>query len=505
MPVSKHAVSFLLSPTTAITWYPPASRVLTSALLGNSRLQVTLSDAPVNVFLDSFRQHRRALHGRTETDALESYARLPFRVAPHLDVATGRYDDRVLASLPTELVLLSSLSIFDLFVVKRLLDAGKRVLLGGNLTSLYSPSQLRALLVELGADRARVERDLVAVRGYVTPETDLAALIDRWRDAEVAPVDHRGLFTCREDLLTPFLSAIATVTRRVKLAIPLSSGCWYGECEFCTARNQPALDFAAGLGAEEVVAHLKELSALYGTEEIVLTDNYLGFTPREQDILLRRRPLRVTVYSGVRLLCNPEIAMRANRCADGLRIGIESGSDFALAQMKKGFGFDAVERAIQNLIDHCDRDKELTLLIVYDLPHESADDVRRGFGRLVELKSRLLAAGFRRVQVSGFPLFSFPGTPVLASPFLEARSLSAVSDEELCGAWVLQRWYERARGVRLPAELASLITPYRRRGRDGASLPSDFNLLDRATVDFLEGFEDGEDRAARCSARWKMM
>ncbi|HEY3356638.1 MAG TPA: hypothetical protein VGQ83_25530 [Polyangia bacterium] len=481
-------VSFLLSPTTALNWYPPASRVLTSALRGRPDLDVTFSTAPVDIYFDGLRRHRRAYRARHAAGTLESYMRSPMWVAPHLDVVAGLHDERILASVPAPHVLVSALSVFDLFVVARLLAAGKQVLLGGNLTLLYSRGELRDLLAALGADPARLARDLIVLRGYLTPQTDLGALLDAWRDAEVAETDHRGLLTARDDLLLPYARAIGLVTHgAAQVAVPLSSGCWYGRCEFCTARNQPTHDFVAALRPEEVAGHLHELAALYHTDGVVLTDNYMGFSAKEEAILARRAPVRVTVYSGVRLLCDPEYVKRANRCADGLRVGVESGSDFALAQIRKGFRFADTERAAQNLIDHFDRDKELNFLIVYDLPHESAADVRRGFARLCDLTARLRAAGFRRVVVSGFPLLGFPGTDVLTtSPLLEPRPPAELPDEELSGAWILQRWYEQAHGVRLPATLDAIMTPFRRRGRDGAVLPSDLRLLDQATVDFLE-------------------
>src|SRR5512133_2593932 len=37
----RRPVSFLSSPTTALTWFPPASRIVTSALLADPRLDVT--------------------------------------------------------------------------------------------------------------------------------------------------------------------------------------------------------------------------------------------------------------------------------------------------------------------------------------------------------------------------------------------------------------------------------------------------------------------------------
>jgi hypothetical protein len=486
-------VTLLLSPTTALTWYPPASRLVTAALAASPGLEVTLSREPVRLYLDSLRRHRRALRRRPLAGVLDSYMRLPLRAVPHLDVVAGHYDERLLAAVPTDVVLLSALSVFDLMVVKLLLGAGRRVVLGGNLTTLYSTERLRGLLRAIGADEAQLHRDLVVVRGYVTPRTDLGAVVREWRDVELAPTpaDLSGMLAARADVVLPYVDAIAMAYRRVTLALPLATGCWYGQCEFCTARNQPQLDFTAGMEPAAVLGHLRELAALYRTPRIILTDNYLRLTPREQEILAPRAPLHVSGYSGVRLLLDPDYVRTANRCLDGLRIGVESGADATLAAIHKGFTFADLERVATNLIDGFDREKELTLLIVYDLPHASAAEVRAGFARLVALKTRLLQAGFQRVVVSGFPLLAFPDTALLASPLLEARPAAELDDDELAGGWVLHRWYERRHGVTLPPALAHLMTAYRRRAADGAVLPPDFRILDQATVDFLEDAGQG--------------
>ena len=481
-------LTFLPSPTTALTWFPPATRYLTASLRHDPGLQVEESAAPVEIFVDSFRAHRRLVRGRPAESTLEAYSRQPMLLCPHLDVAAGRYDRKIVEAAPAETVLLSALTVFDLYVARVLLNAGKRVALGGNLTTLYSTARLRSLLAGLGCDAGRLERDLVVLSGLVTPATRLSPLLEAWKDAPIPLADPASMFGPVEDVLLPHAPLVQAISGRSMIALPLSTGCWWGACEFCTVRNQPSVDLAAGVEPSHVVAHLHALAAAYDCRDLVLTDNYLRLTDPVKAVLRARGDLKVTVYSGVRLLADPEFVEALDPLVDGLRIGVESGSDFALGQARKGFTFAETERAIQNLAERFDPAKKLSLLIVFDLPHESVDDVRRGYERLCALKTRLADAGFRRVSVSGFPLLAFPDTAMLSSsPQLEEAPPSQIPDEELCGASVLSRWWERAHGVALPTSLATLMAAYRRRDRSGAAMPSDLRIIEPATLAFLEG------------------
>ncbi len=488
---SKTSVTLLFSPTTAPTWYPCASRLLTESLLGSRGLDVSFSSAPIEVFVESYRAHRRQCHAGRTRSTLDVYAQSPMTCAPHLDVLAGRFDALVLASVPTDVVLLSASTIYDLAVIPGLLAAGKRVVLGGNLTLLYSAEELRRLLMGLGVDRERVQKALSVVAGHVDAATDLTPYVTAGVDATLPSPSPAAWFVPGPDFLLEHASTLEMMLESTTLALPLSTGCWYGECEFCTVRRQPKVDFTVGLPPAYVSESLHRLAETYRTHSLVLTDNYLRLTESTRAVLSDRRPLEVTAYSGVRLLKDADYVRDLNAHVDGLRVGIESGSDFALEATKKGYTYADIERAAHNLIAHFDKDKELTLLIVFDLPYADLADVQRSFARLVELKERLRTAGFADVPVAGFPFIAFPGADLLgASSHFEAQPGAMLSDEELCGVWTVHRWYERATGRRLPPELETLIRPYRRRDAAGTVLPNDFTLLEPAMVQTLLGRHD---------------
>ncbi len=495
MCAARRAVTFLLSPTSALSWYPQASRLLCSALQNDPQLEVSIPDVTAELFIDSLRQARRQARRRALTTTLDLYLTNLLRVTPHLDVVAGHYDPALLAAAATEDVFLSALSVYDLYVAACLLNAGRRVVLGGNLTLLYSAARLRQLLTQLNVLPQVLQQRLCILSGYITPEMRLAPLLQQFQDLRLPTPTVTCLTTPKHDWLGRWQGALSTLLPQISIAVQLRAGCWFGQCQFCTVRAQGTVDLRVGIATHTLEQHLRELAAFYGTTRIVITDNDLELDAQTIAVLSSRAPQHVTAYASVRRLLDPDYVRTLSNCVDGLRIGIESGSDAALAACGKQISVADIERALGHVIKYVAPTTELSLLVIYDLPHPCADAVRSGFAKLVELKARLTQAGFSKVRVDGYPLWPFPDTAMVADhPQLRVVSRGTCDPSLMNGAALLHLEYERRSGRPLPASLAALIPPLKRLDAYGKPMPSDLYLVEADTLKQLENVDGSDPR-----------
>ncbi len=95
-----------------------------------------------------------------------------------------------------------------------------------------------------------------------------------------------------------------------------------------------------------------------------------------------------------------------------LLIGLESTSDFTLKHVSKGYLYQDIEQAVENMIQYLDRNIFLEISVILDLPYRDAEDVRDNYRRIAALKDRLDEAGFR-VAVHMNILSVFPNLELL--------------------------------------------------------------------------------------------
>jgi len=84
-----------------------------------------------------------------------------------------------------------------------------------------------------------------------------------------------------------------------------------------------------------------------------------------------------------------------NKYINTLLIGLECASVFALKNIRKGYTWDDIRTAVDNIINHLDKKIFLEMSIILDLPFRDKDDLRTNYRRILEVKERLEDAGFR--------------------------------------------------------------------------------------------------------------
>jgi len=400
-------------------FYPLATRVMTENLLKDTRLEPHFSSLPLRVLRSETPQgpmeELLCKASRIFPPAVTAFLRQPYMAYNvfYVFMARGYFDPFLQEDPEGECVLLTVINFCDLLIASDLLRKGHRVLLGGPLVNIgLSPAFIRSLLRNMGVGSEALQERLVVVSGNVDLGTDLYHIIKQWQDTAIKHNDYPTLFACHRDFLQEHYDSPNTIP----VHIGLNNHCWYGKCRFCTYRMLPRADFLRGAHAGEVIANIRELMGRFRSQSLRFIDSYFEpHSPTVEEVVEGLKDYHVTVYSGISLLKRPSYARFLNRFADCLLIGLESCSDFSLAQIRKGYTLQDVHQAVDNLIRHLRRDMFLEISLILDLPAQDQDDVQQNYETVRAIKQRLLEAGFR-VAVHMNILSVFPNFELLDMP-----------------------------------------------------------------------------------------
>ncbi len=444
-------------------FYPMATRIMTENLLRNRNLEVQFSRIPVKTYLS---ETDKALYDgimrkaaiRFSKNAV-SFLKQKYMVYNvfYVFMAHGYYDTFIKEEIEAEYVILTCINFCDLLIVKHLLEKGKKVVMGGPLVNIgLSPDFFRRFLFEMGIQRSKLRDHLIVVSGNVDLTTDLHRIIRNWRDGTITENDYGTVYECRRDFLKPFY--------RGKSDIPVHLGfnnwCWYGKCKFCTYKELPRMDFLKGMGIDDTVTAIHEIMGEFNSEHIRFIDSYYRpHSPVVQRILEEMRQYHITIYTGITLLKDREYIEFVNKYVNCLLIGLESTSDFTLRHVNKGYLYKDIEDALETMIQYLDRSVFLEISVILDLPYRDAADVRDNYRRILALKERLEAEGFR-VAIHMNILSVFPNLELLyAENALLKRSFDQEDMASSTGKNYLIHLLKQS-GMDRPSELpSSMVLP----------------------------------------------
>jgi radical SAM superfamily enzyme YgiQ (UPF0313 family) len=76
-------------------------------------------------------------------------------------------------------------------------------------------------------------------------------------------------------------------------------------------------------------------------------------------------------------------------------IGLESTSDFSLDHINKGYTYEDIKEAINNIIKYLDRRIFLEISVILDLPSRDREDIEINYRKIAEIKEGLISEGFK--------------------------------------------------------------------------------------------------------------
>ena len=487
-------ITYSISPMQIINRYPIASRILSSNLIRDTRFDVTFSKA---VMLTNSTIKKRSNELMTDDiisdlqPTLQIFLRnIMAKASPFfISTAIKEFTDKIVNLCPDDIVLVTCFSPYDIYFVKMLLDAGKKVVLGGSLVFLGPDSQytIRCSLVSHGVHPHMVRDNLIIVKGYVDLYTNLYKIVTEWKDVDIPEPNVPSMWDCNFDYLHSELFQIFTKDWN-QVCFSFNDKCWWNKCKFCNYSKLSQLDYIDRVDDDKIIEHINRQLELYRGDEIKFIDNYFTFNDRTKYILDNINAKRIGIYTGIPFLKSPEFIDNLNRYKISMiHVGLESTSDFTLHKIMKGYKFKDVVEASNNIIKNIDRNIIVSMMLIMDLPAKSIDDVFLNYDRLTNLKDMMVNSGVRFDYSAGLLQIS-PGIDIIDGKYIT----HAPDYDDLCSGEGYLTYIFKKLG--LPGHLPYITnTPYYRNGEDNMYIPSDLTLLTGDRLDNILNFERDYD------------
>jgi len=325
-----------------------------------------------------------------------------------ISLRSFKFIDETVDSLTQDYVLYTSRfgSVFDFYPIKKILEKGFRVILGGQITTIRTAKEIRKYMKQIGCKRKHL-KNLAIISGYIDLTTDLYKIITDFKDMKITDNDFTTFWQCENDYMQKYLGVLQRMpSANVKLNTRewgdtqvftiFDNRCWWGKCRFCFMPSLDKHNFISGVDAETIANNLIRTCEKYQTNNLYITNDYFRFTTENEKVLdiLIENGIKIGVYGGVLLLKDKAYIEKLNKYVSYLMIGLESCDDFALKYIDKGYTYGDIYEAFDNVIKHCKRSLYISPCIINDLPYQSETDVIESYTRIGDLQNRMTEAGF---------------------------------------------------------------------------------------------------------------
>ena len=289
-----------------------------------------------------------------------------------------------------DIVLMSINDLNYVYVIDRLLRAGKKVLIGGSTIQVWGYKTILKKLIEYFKHDVRfLARNLIAVKGMVDLSTDLKSVIEKWQTTQITENDFKTIYDCDFKWVK---NGIMNFVFRLN--------CPWMKCTFCNRRVLPVVDFLKDVSAEQIYINMNKLCPEDGTGKIV--DDYFLFTPKIKDVLDNIKfPLEA--QTGIKALTQKQYVLNLNKYIDKIKFGLETTMDYSLRILSKEQNWKMIQKMTDNIIQNGDPEKlHFQPFWIIDSPQKNEDSVRQNYDRLMTIRQRFIDKGFKFTVYSSF-------------------------------------------------------------------------------------------------------
>jgi hypothetical protein len=492
----REKITYMSSPMSFFTRWSISTRVLTT-VLENEGFNIEFFDASLLCYAKAVSKFRNDI--KIELDSSHSIltnnavggATSNFSRFPHFYVGAGELDDFIINSIKTDIIFYSAPFAQDFRLIKLLLDKGKRILLGGTVTLIYGIESIRSSLRELGTTEEQL-KNLCIVQGYVDKSTSIKSIYEKWEDHIIQSNDLNSIWDCMDDWSLKN-KKIYDRLFNTNLGIVLNTSCWWGRCKYCTFPCVPVTDFTEGMSAEEVVKKILVLGNLYDSKNIYFFDSYMKASKRIKKIMyaLKDEGYKLSIYTGIHLL-NEKYISFLNKAQIDPFIGLEHTNTDTLRAIDKGYDFNQIEIAFDNMLRYMSKTIRPVICIMADLPivTDSRDEaikiIKDNYNYIKQKKDLFTKEGLSNgigFQPDLKSLRHLPMNTLISEDGLirEAKK-DEFNLETLTGIWALYLYMSKVSGISLEKFDMKTNKPLVRYLLNGERLESDLYFVDKELI-----------------------
>ena len=221
-------VTFSIAPRTDLSYVNFAAQIVSTNLLRNNRLDVVF-DYILPIENELYQDKRENIFRYYKLDIDESHFKIPFLYLKEL--LPGFYREYIKTTIDSEYVIVSLANLSGgSEYIKALLEAGKKVVVGGAAINVVTSDLFRKVLVEdMQVDPRLVYDNMIIIHGYVDLYFDFYETIRSWQDVDI-PIKDVNFFSFYE---TDFNPLAPFYNEDTYLTIFLFIGCQWRKCKHC--------------------------------------------------------------------------------------------------------------------------------------------------------------------------------------------------------------------------------------------------------------------------------
>jgi len=465
-----------------------STRVLTTNLMNNDKLDVTFLNAPIMSHYYSHQNMDQYQKMFEDKDPIMKQATPAWYNALRVAVGNYQHNNFIVDELKTDILFQScSVTLYEINTLATILNSGVRLMIGGPLPSTYSFDGLRSIISQYV--KPEYMKNLMIVKGYVDLTTDLYKLAKDWKDTTITENDYSTFWDCEDDYTIDKIKGMRRFSGHIDMSFMdgffpykystfiLDNKCWWGKCKFCTYYKYEAKeDFTGGASVEKIAQNILNTLKKQGNNAVFFVNDYFQFTSKYKAIMdiLKANGIHIVIFTGVQMLKDREYLENVNKYVSAMLIGVESFSDFGLDYINKGYKYADIKEANSMMKKHLKRDCFLQESIIIDLPERNEKDVLVNYTRASIEKEDMRNAGFS-INYSIKPLLVNYDTK---DAFIDNKWLSVNEDEDeyLIGRHLVFK-YLREMGIATNDIYKQMSVPLVRFDEDGEKMLSDFRIL----------------------------
>jgi radical SAM superfamily enzyme YgiQ (UPF0313 family) len=345
----------------------------------------------------------------------------------------------MLKTINTKYVLLSLGNPWEVIFLSILLEAGKKVIVGGPYVKGYDLKTLRKIFKVNGCKNLN---NLIIVRPYINKDINFYNIIKEWKD-----IDKDIQFDITKLLITKtdydFYSDYVDVLKTEgfvfnRLPMMFQTKCSWGKCSFCKYTTSNNEKFVTKDNVEEISKFIVKLGDRYKCNHISIHDPEFYFNDITKQFLdyISSQDMQVSFFTSVRLLNNEKYWNNVKKYAHAIRgliVGFETFDDYSLKVLNKGSTTADSFRVIHKVIKfnkNSENEKKIAIasLFMTDLIIKNKESIIKNydliytFKKLVEPISKYFSISFSKFNIN--PLTKYNEHPCLKLKYDELNVLN---------------------------------------------------------------------------------